>query len=165
MAVISAKNDLLNVWADHFSTLSKTHLQVEEGLQNLDEKMNDLASASLSNEEYVLDVPFTLDEVIIAVMKLKLGKSGGPDGIVAKHLRWGGEILHLWLQRVLNSIIKMEVIPPMFKAGLLCPVYKGGGKDPFITNNYRGITMNSVLSKVLEILVLSRMEGCLAEAG
>ena len=85
--VISAKNDLLNAWADHFSTLSKTHLQVEEGLQNLDEKMNDLASTSLSNEEYILDVPFTLDEVINAVMKLKLGKSGGPDGIVAEHLR------------------------------------------------------------------------------
>lgn len=64
---------------------------------------------------------------------------------------------------MLNSIIEIEVIP-MFKAGILCPVYKGGGKDPFITNNYRGITMNSVLSKVLEILVLSRMEGCLAEA-
>ena len=125
--------------------------------------MNDLASASLSNEEYILDVPFTLDhEVISAVMKLKLGKSGGPDGIIAEHLRWGGEILHLWVQRVLNSIIGDT---PMFKAGLLCPVYKDGGKDPFIANNYCGITMNSVLSKVLEILVWSRMEGCLAEAG
>lgn len=74
-----SQNDLLNAWADHFSTLSKTRLQAEEGLQNLDEKMNDLASASLSNEEYILDVPFTLDEVISAVMKLNLEKSGDPD--------------------------------------------------------------------------------------
>jgi len=71
-------------------------------------------------------------------------------------LRWGGETLHLWLLRVLNSIVEMEEIPPLFKAGLLCLVYKGGEKDPFLTNNYRGITMNSILSKVLEILVLSK---------
>ena len=51
---------------------------------------------------------------------------------------------------VFNSIIEMEEIPPMFKSGLLSPVYKGGGKDPFLTTNYHGITVNSVLSKLLE---------------
>ena len=59
----------------------------------------------------------------------------------------------------------MEEIPPLFKLGSICPVYKGGGKDPLLTNNYRGITVNSVLSKVLEILVLSRLEPTLSEAG
>ena len=127
--------------------------------------MDDLAIASLSNEEYILDVPFALEEVVNAVMKLKLRKSGGPDGIIAEHLRWGGETLHLWLLRMLNYIVDMEEIPPLFKSGLLCPVYKGGGKDPFLTTNYRGITMNSILSKILEILVLSRMKRCRAEAG
>ena len=38
-----------------------------------------------------------------------------------------------------------------------------GGKDPFLPTNYRGITMNSVLSKVLEIVLLSRMGGYLSE--
>ena len=36
--VISDRSDLLNAWADHFSTLSKTRLRSEEGLQNLDTK-------------------------------------------------------------------------------------------------------------------------------
>ena len=44
-------------------------------------------------------------------------------------------------------------------------MYKGGGKDPLLTNNYRRITVNSVISKVLEILVLSRLEPTLSEAG
>ena len=55
--------------------------------------------------------------------------------------------------------------PPMFKSGLICPVYKGGGRDPTLTTNYHGITINSVLSKLLEILILHRMEASLAEAG
>ena len=96
---------------------------------------------------------------------LKSKKVAGPDVIVAEHLKWGGETLRLWLLGVINSIVEMEEIPPMFKSGLLSPVYKGGGKDPFLTTNYRGITVNSVLSKLLETLILSRMEGVLAEAG
>lgn len=97
--------------------------------------------------------------------KLKSGKACGPDGIIAEHLKWGGETLPLWLLGVINSVIEMEEIPPIFKLGSLFPVYKGGGRDPLLTTNYRGITMNSVLSKVLEILVLTRMEGSLTEAG
>ena len=37
--------------------------------------MDDLATASLSNEEYILDVPFTLEEVAYAVNKLKSCKA------------------------------------------------------------------------------------------
>ena len=72
---------------------------------------------------------------------------------------------------VLNSIVEFEEIPPppppppMFKSGLICPVYKGGGRDTTHTTNYRSITMNSVLSKLLEILILHGMEASLAEAG
>ena len=66
------------------------------------EKMDDLASESLLNEEYILDAPFTLEEVVFAVKSLKSAKAGGPDGMVAEHLKWGGESLHLWLTGVLN---------------------------------------------------------------
>ena len=56
----------------------------------------------------------------------------------------------------------MEDIPPCFKLGSIFPVYKGDGKDPLITANYHGITMNSMFS---EILILSRLEPTLMEAG
>ena len=48
---------------------------------------------SFSNEEFILDVPFTLREVAGTVKKLKCGKACGPDGIFAEHLKWGGESL------------------------------------------------------------------------
>jgi len=147
------------------SANSPSHVYSDEGLKQLGNKINDLATASLSNNEYILDVPFTLEEVECAIKKLKSGKSCGPDGLSAEHLKWGGDSLHLWLLGIVNSIIDLEEIPPLFKLGSICPVYKGGGKDPLLTNNYRGITMNSVLSKVLEVLVLSRLEPTLSEVG
>ena len=44
-------------------------------------------------------------------------------------------------------------------------MYKGGGKDPLNANSYRGITLNSVISKVLETLILNRLEPLFMEAG
>ena len=87
--ILSARDDLVGAWANHFSNLSKSLLPFEEGLQQLDKKMDNLATASLSNEEYILDVPFTLDEGVRAVKKLKSGRACGPDGISAEHLKWG----------------------------------------------------------------------------
>ena len=161
--VLSNKDNLLGAWADHFSKLSKSREHSEEGLKQLGNKINDLEIASLSNEEHILDVPFTLEEVKCAVEKLKPWKCCGPDGLSAEYLKWGGDSLHLWLLGIVNSIVDLEEIPPLFKLGSVCPIFKGGGKDPLLINNYRGITVNSVLSKVLEMLILSRLEPTLSE--
>ena len=163
--IISNKGDLVGAWANHFSSPFKSRLSSEDGLQKLDKKMDDLATASISNEEYILDVPFTLDEVVCAVKKLKPEKACSPEGISAEHLKWGVDSLYLWLLGIVNTILEMEEIPSAFKLGSICPVYKGGGKDPLLANNYRGITMNSIFSKILETLILSRLESTLTENG
>ena len=51
------------------------------------------------------------------------------------------------------------------KQGITIPIYKGGGKDPLDVNSYRGITLNLVISKVLESLILGRLEPPFMEAG
>ena len=58
----------------------------------------------------------------------------------------------------------MEAIPDSFKSSLVVPVYKGLGKDLLKTDSYRGITLSPVFSKVLEFLILDRLEMVFAEA-
>ena len=41
-----------------------------------------LESQSHENEEFLLDVPFTAEEVFRAVVKLKKRKAPGPDGLM-----------------------------------------------------------------------------------
>ena len=62
-------------------------------------------------------------------------------------------------------IIELEVIPDILKRGIIVPVYKGGGRDPLKTDSYRGITLTSMISKVLEFLVLERLESVFVSAG
>ena len=71
----------------------------------------------------------------------------------------------MWLTGLLNLIIELELIPPSLKQGITIPVFKGGGKDPLNVNSYRGITLNSVISKIMELLILNRVNPVLMEAG
>ena len=50
----------------------------------------------------------------------------------------------------------------MLKSGVVVPVYKGSGKDPTNVNSYRGVTLTSVVGKVLHS---GRLRDGLLEAG
>ena len=71
----------------------------------------------------------------------------------------------IWLMNVMNAIVELEVIPDSLKQGLLVPVYKRGGKDPLRMDSYRGITLTSMVAKVLEFLILGRLHSTLLEIG
>ena len=123
-----------------------------------------LIPTSMENEEYILDVPFTVEEVEKAIIRLKRRKAPGPDNLMAEHLIEGGQSVVVCLTNILNAIIDLEAIPDSFKSGLVVPVYKGSGKDPLKTDSYRSITLSPVFSKVLEFLILNRLEMVFIEA-
>ena len=160
--LVTDKEDLLCIWASYVTELPKSKIDECEGLQLLSNKVQSLYEASLANEEHLLDTPFTVDELGQAISKLKMRKAGGPDGLCAEHLKFGGQALFTWLLKTFNSIIKLEAIPSTFKCGSITPIYKGGGKDPLNQNSYRGITVSA---KVLESLILGRLNTVLLEAG
>ena len=114
------------------------------------------------NEEYILDVPSTVDKVEKAIKQLKRRKAPGPDNLMAEHLIEGGQSVVICLTNILNTITDLEAIPD--SSGLVVPVYKGSGKDPLKTDSYRGITLSPVFSKVLEFLILNPLEMVFMEA-
>ena len=124
-----------------------------------------LESRSHMNEEYLLDAPYTADEASRAVSKLKKKKAPGPDGLLAEHLKAGREAVVIWLTNILNAIVELESVPTILKRGIVVPVYKGGGKDPMKIDSYRGITLTSMVAKVLEFLLLEWLELVFLEAG
>ena len=124
-----------------------------------------LESQLQQNEKFLLDVPFTADEVSRAVARLKKRKAPGPDGLMAEHLKGGGEGVVIWLMKILNATVELESMPMVLKKGVVMSVYKGGGKDLMKTDSYRGITLTSMVAKVLEFLLLDRLESIFMEAG
>ncbi len=89
--IMNEPEALLEVWAQHFGKLTKSKVNESEGLIVLQQKMDTLASESVSNEEYALNVPLSDEEVAMAVGKLKGRKVAGPDGLIGEHLKEGGQ--------------------------------------------------------------------------
>ena len=155
---------LLQIWTKPFQKLSESRLGHTSDLGK-QERVESLEMQSYINEEFLLEDLFSVDEISGAVTRLKVRKVPGPDRLMAEHLKAGGEAVVIWLTWILNAVMKLEAIPEVLKRGIIVPVYKGGGKDPMRTDSYTGITLTSVVSKVLEFLLLKRLEMVLMEVG
>lgn len=73
-------------------------------------------------------------------------------------------MVRVWLTGVLNFVVDIEQVPACLNQGITNPIHHGGGKDSLDVKSYRGITLNSVISKVLEFLNLGRLELLFVEA-
>ena len=147
---ISNTSDILNHFRSFFGSLSQSHLSSNDEFSALSE----LENMSFSNNEQLLNTEICVEEVENALKTLKLGKSTGPDGLSPEHIVYGGKLLVLWLKKIINRIVSLEEVPNCLKKGIVVPVYKRQGKDPLLLNSYRGITLLSVLSKLLKITLL-----------
>ena len=121
-------------------------------------------SVSLKNEDYLLGVPFCADEVDAVLGKPKSGKAAGHDLLQAEHLKYGGPALRKWIKQICSAITDLECVPDPLKISIIILfLYTRGEVDPLDTNSYRGITLTSVLAKVPESLLLSRLRSHLIE--
>lgn len=79
-------NALMGVWVGHFNSLAKSRANADPGLTSLREELNEMEERLHTNEEYLIDIPFSTEEVAGAIHSLKCSKAAGPDGLEAEHL-------------------------------------------------------------------------------
>ena len=139
---ITTDSDLLDYWKNHFENLSQTPCCSNHSNSSIE----NMEALSFGYEDLILDSPLTIEEVEMAVKKLKSNRSGGADGLTAEHLKHGGPSIVACLKHILNSIINLEQVPSCLKLGVVIPIFKGKGRDPMDCDSYMGITLTSVIS-------------------
>ena len=77
-------------------------------LESLESTIAVLKDKSYWNKEDILD---TVIDIEGALKTLKLGRSGGIDGLDPEHLYYGGEVLKLWLKKIFNSLRRRPQLP------------------------------------------------------
>jgi hypothetical protein len=98
--------------------------------------------------------PFTLKE--IEITKLNHKKAPGIDLITAKMLKELPQEGLLNLMYILNAIIRLEYWPKSLKQAQIIMLPKPG-KNPTDVTSYRPISLLPTISKVLEKLILKRI--------
>ena len=114
------------------------------------------AIASLEDLSQVDTPEVTREEVERAVKKLRNGKAAGEDSIVHELLKNDGTSLIDWLWELLLEGWKSGNVPEDWKSTTLVPLHKK--RDRKICDNYRGISLLSVPSKVMSLVLLERLQ-------
>ncbi|KAK3517624.1 hypothetical protein QTP70_013436 [Hemibagrus guttatus] len=115
-----------------------------------------LADIPEADEDLDIDMgDIRVEEVKAAIHKMKNGKAPGEDGMCPEMLKAEEEETPLVLQCVLQDIWEKERCPDIWKIGTIIKLPKKG--DLGDCNNWRGITLLSLMSKVFCRIILQRI--------
>jgi hypothetical protein len=103
---------------------------------------------------------FSTADVKKAVSGLKTGKSDGQNQ-QSDHLINGTPLLFRKLAQLFTAMINHGFAPDSFLLGTLSPIVKNGRKSINSSSNYRGITLSSILGKILDRIIMNRFSGSL----
>ena len=93
----------------------------------------------------------------MAKRKLSTGKSSGLDGIYAEHLLHCSQRFVSMLAMCFTGLFVHGFLPDIMLEIVLVPVVKDKTGRIDQVDNYRPIALASVISKVVEIILLSRI--------
>ena len=109
--------------------------------------------SSVFENLHIKDNIFTLDEYKKAKRSIKYGKSAGDDGIILEVLKYV-QIDDIMLDIINKYYINSEQ-PDLWNISNIVPIPKSG----YLTkaDNYRGISLTSVISKTYNRMILNRI--------
>ena len=103
-----------------------------------------------SKSEYYVSVEL-VDKMVTS---LKDGKAAGIDNVTSEHIKHSHPIIITLLTKLYDLMIKYHYVPDAFGIGLTVPVPKSANGNCYHTDDYRGITISSVLSEIFEHCIL-----------
>ena len=137
----------INQWFEHFSS-------VFQAFENLSENENrDLHSGDC--EEPLFNEPISKEEIVNSIKYLKCGKPAGPDKILGEMLKHSSASVIDFLVILLNKLFNEGIFPSDWAKSIIVPLHKKG--DINNPDNYRGIALTSILSKVYTNILNRRL--------
>lgn len=102
------------------------------------------------------------EDVGNALSKLKLGKAPGVDFITTEHLIYSHPVVITTMSKLFNLMLMCGYVPEPFRVGIVIPLIKGTNLNSTECDNYRCVTLSSIVSKVFEYALQIKLEENLA---
>ena len=102
---------------------------------------------------------FTVELVAKIICGLKTGRASGADGLTAEHLLHCHPSSHVLITYICNLMLLSGHVPAQFGLGVTFPIPKGKlGTKTLTFEDFRGITVSPLISKLLEKCILENFE-------
>jgi hypothetical protein len=140
-------------WQNYFTNLGKCeNFQQPHKLTDIKKDVTLLESKPNFTE---LDFRIEKKEILQAMKNLKNGKTSGPDGLCNEMLKYSTHAMLHVLEKLFNLVLSSGVFPDNWATGYIKPLHKKG--DALDPDNYRGITITSVLGKLFNSIINNRI--------
>ena len=130
----------------HFSEMYKS-----TGEQDSSEPIND-DHINIVND---LDFEITSEEILNVIKSLKTQKSPDLDGLISEIFKSSSDIICPLLVKNFNVVFSSGCYPKSWSEGVITPIHKKGDFDE--VNNYRGITLINIMSKIYSHILHNRL--------
>ncbi|CAF5066742.1 unnamed protein product, partial [Rotaria magnacalcarata] len=146
-------DEKLERWREHFEELL-VNVNSAVGTHTIDSiSIPNISTLEIQRQD---KIP-TLEEIQLALSQMKSKKAPGNDGIIVDILKAGGTPGLIWLKELSVEIWENERIPENWSSAILIPLFKNKG-DKTSCDNYRGICLLNVVSKLLTRVILNRIQ-------
>ena len=143
-------NVSIDDWYNHFKSLLDIDTQTHDDAYSIQSVTEN------NNINEIVNQPITENEVSSALRKLKNRKAAGPDGIVGELLKVSHEKIIDFLVLFFNTLFDRGIFPDSWCDSITMPLYKKG--DINNTNNYRGISLSNISSKLFGTIIHHRLQ-------
>jgi hypothetical protein len=109
----------------------------------------------MSNKCYSSHV-IKVNDVIASMAKLKIGKSDGVNNLRSDALINGCDSLFTHISLLFSALLKHGFTPNNMLLATLIPIPKNKRKCLNDSSNYRAIALGSILSKVLDVIIMDK---------
>ena len=153
--------DICELFAEKYEALYNSvpynDTEMCELLKQVDNSMkNKLKSAG----DMVFD-KITVNTITKGISALEKDKTDIDTGHSTHHLIHGGHMLNVLLSLLFNSMLNHGVVPKGMMGDTIIPIPKNKLKSLNDSNNYRGITLSSILGKLFDNIILQNNKSIL----
>ena len=140
-------------WYEHFfNVFNLVNANSEETINN---NVVNIQPIQIVNNQGVLNCIITHEEICNSIKNLKKGKSAGPDGLVAEMFICLQHMIVPYLSKLFNDIFHTGIYPDLWTKSVIVPIHKKRSTN--LADNYRGISLGSVFSKIFTSILNKRL--------
>jgi hypothetical protein len=124
---------------------------------NMRDKFNNVYDKLVVDSANSVYMPFTVNEVRLAIADLKKGKAAGLDKVTPEMIVYAGDLLPLAITILFNMCLVHGFVPSSFSMSVIVPVVKDKNGKCNDYENFRPISLVNMLSKVFELCISLRL--------
>ena len=143
---VTGEDEITKLWKSHFESLFNC-------LSNVQNRFNSYEINNTYN-----DLKVTPNEIVQAIKRLKDNKSSGEDSIFAEHIKLSSNKLIPLLSIFFTACFVHGYLPSSLLTVILVPIIKNKAGNVNAMDNYRPVALSNIFSKVLEFIILDRIE-------